>query len=134
MISNESDSLLQGLEVIESIIGAYQEACRLDSNYRYVKRPILSGPSEIWMQPEKQFDEEDYLYRDDLYHYLGGCNDEKSLSDLHINHGIRRSMRVHLGRLRLTGRQERWSPDFHRLSENHPSREHLLHREYRNEQ
>jgi hypothetical protein len=41
VVSNESDSLLQGLEVIESIIDAYQEACKPDSNYRYVKQPIF---------------------------------------------------------------------------------------------
>jgi hypothetical protein len=58
MMSNESDSLLQRLEVIESIIDAYQEACKFDSNYRYVKQLILYGSSEIWMQPKKQFDEE----------------------------------------------------------------------------
>jgi hypothetical protein len=27
---------------------------------------FLSVTSEIWMQPEKQFGEEDYLYEDDL--------------------------------------------------------------------
>jgi hypothetical protein len=51
---------------LESIIDAYREACKPDSNYRYVKQPILSVTSEIWMQPEKQFGEEDYLYEDDL--------------------------------------------------------------------
>jgi hypothetical protein len=30
---------------------------------------FLSVPSEIWIQPEKQVDEKDYLYEDDLYHY-----------------------------------------------------------------
>jgi hypothetical protein len=86
------------------------------------------------MQPEKQFDEEDYLYEDNLYYYLGGYDDEQFLSDPHISQGTRRSISIRLGWLRLTGRQERWSSDFHRISENHPSGEHLLHHEYRDEQ
>jgi hypothetical protein len=103
--SNKKNSLLQGLEEVNTIVDDYLNVDH-DSDYAYVKQPILYGPDPIWTNPEKGVTEDDQGYRDDLYDYLGGYHDRQFFAYPYIKEAKRESTLIRLGWFRLTGRQE----------------------------